>query len=81
MAEMVLQVRTLPEPLFRLIHTEKVKVREHKGEIHLLPIEEPADNHAVDRRSILPILGMYSDGKLTVDSYLKQKRADKELEQ
>ena len=28
MAEMVLQARTLPEPLFRLIHTDRVKIRE-----------------------------------------------------
>lgn len=80
MAEMVLQARTLPEPLFRLTRTERVKVREHKGEIHLLPVEEVADNYTNDKRSILPILGMYSDGKLTVDSYLERKRRDKELE-
>jgi len=36
MAEMVLQARTLPEPLYQLIHTEKVKGREHR-DVNLLP--------------------------------------------
>jgi len=75
MTELVLQAKILPEPLFQLIRTEKVMVRESHGEIHLVPIKESPDG-----RSILPILGMYSDGKLTVDGYLKRKRADKELE-
>ena len=73
MTEMVLQSRTLPEPLFRLIRTEKVKVRESYGEIHLIPLDDSP-------KSILPVLGMYTDGKLTVDGYLERKRADKELE-
>ena len=75
MAELILQAKTLPEPIFRLIHTEKVKVRESHGEIHLVPLDD-----LKDRRSILPILGMYSDGKLTVDGYLERKHADKEFE-
>ena len=80
MAEMVLHARTLPEPLFRLINTEKVKVREHQGVIQLHPVDEPSKVNIDERRAILPILGMYSDGKLTVDGYLERKRADKELE-
>ena len=75
MAELVLQARTLPEPIFRLLRTEKVKVREAYGEVHLIPVEE-SNNKA----SILPILGMYTDGKLTVDGFLERKRADMELE-
>ena len=75
MSEMVLQANTLPEPLFRLLRAEKVKVREYHGEIHLIPIDESIDN-----RSILPIVGMYSDGKLSIDGYLERKRMDMELE-
>jgi hypothetical protein len=75
MSEMVLQAKTLPEPLLRLIHTEKVRVRKVQGEIRLIPIEVK-----MKKNNILPILGMYSDGKLTVDNYLEQKRIDKELE-
>ena len=74
MAEMVLQAKILPEPLFRLIPTEKVKIREDiNGEIRLIPVKEAG-------KSSCPFLGMYTDGKLTVDGYLERKRADKELE-
>ena len=76
MTEMVLQTRTLPEPLFRLISSSSVKIREDSnGEIRLIPVIEPivATNNC-------PFLGMYTDGKLTVDGYLERKRMDKGLE-
>ena len=38
MTEMILNTKALPEALFRLIHTEKVKVHEAHGEIRLTPI-------------------------------------------
>ena len=73
---MVLQSRTLPTPLLRLISTEKIRIREDdNGEIRLIPIKEsdkPISN--------CPFLGMYKDGRLTVDGYLERKRRDKELE-
>ena len=40
MTEMILNTRTLPEPLSRLIRAEKVKVRQAGGEIRLTPIAE-----------------------------------------
>jgi len=75
MAEMVLQARALPEPIFRLIHAEKVKVREHKGEVHLIPIKEKVTSNDC------PLLGLYSDGKLTVDKHLAWSREDKAQEE
>ena len=75
MSELVLQSRLLPEPIFRLVRTEKVVVRESNGEVHLIPVDD-----LTKAKSILPIFGMYTDGRLTVDGYLEQKRADKELE-
>ena len=74
MAELVLQAKTLPEPLYRLIRTEKVKIRESHGEIHLIPIDEKAI--VAD----CPLLGLYSDGKLTVEMHRAWSREDKELE-
>ena len=68
MAEMILQARNLPEPLLKLIPTEKIRVREINGEVHLIPIKETAKT--------CPLLGMYTDGKLTVDKYLEWKRED-----
>ena len=70
MIEMVLNARTLPEQLFRLIRTEKVKVCEMDGEIRLIPVEEASNN--------CPLHGMYSDDKLTVDKFLEWKREDRE---
>jgi len=76
MAEMVLPARTLPDSLFQLISTENVRVREDSnGEIRLIPISE-----AGKQTRSCPFLGLYTDGKLTVDGYLKRKRADRELE-
>ena len=76
MTEMVLQTKTLPEPLFRLIASNSVKVREdNNGEIRLIPMEE-----SVKTINNCPFLGMYTDGKFTVDGYLERKRMDKGLE-
>ena len=75
MTGMVLQSRILPEPIFRLVRTDKVMVREFNGEVHLIPMEDSGKP-----KSILPILGMYKDGKLTVDGYLSGKYSDKGLE-
>ena len=75
MSEMILYSSTLPMPIFQLISTEKIKVRKDKGEIRLIPIVESEKT-----ASNCPFLGMYTDGKLTVDGFLERKRADKELE-
>ena len=76
MTEMVLPTRALPEPLLRLISSDSVKIHEDvNGEIRLIPVKElakPVNN--------CTFLGMYTDGKLTVDGYLERKRMDKELE-
>ncbi|MCL2355702.1 MAG: hypothetical protein FWC70_00915 [Defluviitaleaceae bacterium] len=74
MTEMVLQTRVLPEPLFSLISSDSVKIREdNNGEIRLIPVKEASI-------SSCPFLGMYTDGKLTINGYLERKRADKRLE-
>jgi len=75
MVEMVLQANTLPDPLFRLIRTEKVKVRESHGEILLLPIQESLT------ASDCPLLGLFSDEKLTVEKHLTWSREDKAMEE
>ena len=74
MAEMVLQSRALPELLLQLISTEKVKIRESNGEIHLIPINDKAVANDC------PLLGLYADGKLTVDLHHAWSREDRELE-
>ena len=74
MTELVLYARTLPEPLFKLIPTEKIKIRKDKDEIRIIPIQETKNT------SNCPFLGFYTDGKLTVDGFLERKHQDKELE-
>ena len=53
MTEMVLHTSTLPEPLIRLIHTEKVKVNEVDGIISLIPIGKPTKRPRSELRGIL----------------------------
>jgi len=72
MNEMVLNSRTLPEPLFRFIRTEKVKARECDSEIRLTPI--------IDGRAGCPLLGVAADCGFTVDDFLKRKLEEKVLE-
>ena len=72
MAEMVLNTSTLPEPLFRLIHSEKVRVLETDGEIRLTPI--------IEIKTDCPLLGIAADCGFTVDDFLARKREEKALE-
>ena len=71
MSDMILNSRTLPEPLFQLIRTEKVKVSEINGFISLIPIIDGDD---------CPLRGIAADSGLTVEKFLAMKREDKELE-
>jgi hypothetical protein len=61
MSELVLTTSTLPEPLVRLIPTEKIRVNKANGVISLTPIE--------DSNSDCPLLGLAADSSLTVDSF------------
>ena len=72
MTEMVLQSNTLPEPLFRLIRTEKVKVCETNGVVSLLPVLEITDG--------CPLLGFAADSSLTVNKLLAMTHDEKEME-
>jgi hypothetical protein len=68
---MVLNTNTLPEPLFLLIRTEKVKVNEANGIINLIPI--------VDRKNDCPLRGLASDSNLTVDKFLAMTHDEMEM--
>ena len=72
MAEMVLNTNTLPEPLYRLIRTEKVKVNETNGIISLIPILQ-IENEC-------PLRGLAADSKLTVDRLLAMTHDEKEID-
>jgi hypothetical protein len=71
MIEMVLNARTLPEPLFKLIQTEKVKVNETNGIINIIPIGE--------KKVDCPLLGLTSDSSMTVDKFLALTHDETEM--
>jgi len=71
LTEMVLNTNTLPEPLFHLIRTKKVKVNESNGIINLIPI--------VERKNDCPLRGLAADSNLTVDTFLAMTHDDKEM--
>ena len=72
MTEIVLDTRTLPEPIMRMIHTKKVKVRETQGNFVIIPIREESVE--------CPLLGMFADGKISADKFMARKQAEKGLE-
>jgi hypothetical protein len=67
MTEMVLDTKTLPESLFRLLKVEKVKVSELDGEVRLIPIIQSPNS--------CPFLGVASDCGFTVDDFMARKRS------
>jgi hypothetical protein len=69
---MILNTNILPEPLFTLIHTEKIRVQETGGVINLIPL--------VEKDNGCPLWGIAADSALTVDKFLAMKREEKELE-
>jgi len=73
MSDMVLDINMVPETIFSHIKTEKVKFREENGTFVLTPVigKEKTFDH---------LIGMFSDGKLSIDGYLKEKQPEKELE-
>jgi hypothetical protein len=72
MSELVLNTSTLPESLYRLIRTEKVKVNEVDGIISLIPILEINDD--------CPLRGLAADSNLTVDKFLAMTHYEKEMD-
>jgi virulence-associated protein VagC len=73
MADMILDVQTLPEAIFSKISTKRVKIREENGSIILTPFGETKQNFEV-------LFGMFSDGKISTEEYMKEKQIEKELE-
>ena len=73
MAEMVLDIQALPDVIFSKISTKKVKVYEENGSITLTPLYDK-------KTSFNHLIGMFSDGKISIDDFLKEKQYEKELE-
>jgi hypothetical protein len=68
MESMLLDVKTLPEPLFKLFHTEKVRVTEVRGEVHLMPVR--------DTGGTSPLYEQPHNNKRAVDEFMVNERAE-----
>jgi hypothetical protein len=73
MSDMILDASILPEPLFKLVETDRVRVHKADGIITMSPVKE--DINVIDK-----LYGSLAGGNLTVDKFLEWTREDKELE-
>ena len=73
MSEIILSVKALPETLFEMIPTERVKLRRTGNIISLTPLNEVTKDEC-------PLLGLTAGSSLTVDKFLAMTREDKILE-
>ena len=74
MIETIMATKALPEVLFELIPTEKVRVKEIDGAIHIVPVLESADC-TIGLRGILA-----GEDDMSVDKFLERKHTDKGLD-
>jgi len=69
-----IETKVLPEALIRLIHTDRVMIREDNGEVRLIPVNESED-------TISRLCGsLASYPEISVEAYLTRKQNEKELE-
>ena len=95
MYDMIFNTNILPEPLFKLIHTDKIRVRETNGELRIIPIPQMKpfnkyDNfltakHAMTQaeyktQRLNDLRGSGVDLKMTVDSFLKMTHDETEMD-
>ena len=74
MTDTVTTTKVLPEILLKLIKTEKVRVKESDGVIQLMPVKETID-------CTVGLRGILADyPEMSVENFLKRKRADAEMD-
>jgi hypothetical protein len=73
MTEMILDIQALPETIFSCISTRKVKYYEENGTITLKPFPE-------ERPQFDHLVGMFSDGRISIDDFLEEKQHEKKHE-
>jgi hypothetical protein len=60
----------LPEPIISYIKSPKIRISEDNGNVILSPIKNP---------NVDELFGMFNDGKLSSDDFIKQKIIEKEI--
>ena len=73
MESIVIDREALPKTIISYIHSEKIRLVEENGTITLSPV---FDKYAILEKSF----GMFSDGKLSSEQFIKAKEVEKELE-
>ena len=73
METVIIDRKLLPETVFSYIQTEKIKIYEENGTITLTPFfdEKPHFDH---------LIGIFSDGRISIDDFLNEKQKEKGLE-
>jgi len=72
MQSMVLDRQILPEPIISYIHSEKIRMFEENGNIILSPLKI--------KPNINELFGMFPDGKLSSEDFIKEKAIEMEME-
>jgi hypothetical protein len=72
MQSIVIDRQILPEPIISYIHSEKIKVFEEDGNIVLAPIKSSSN--------VNELYGMFNDGKLSSEDFIKEKAFEKAME-
>ena len=73
MESVIIDRQALPELITSYIHSEKVRLVEENGNIVLFPVD---DEYSILEKSF----GLFSDGKLSVERFMKDKKKEKALE-
>jgi len=74
MSTKVIERAALPELIYSIIFTDKVRVSESNGIIQVEPVKDEAD-------CAIGLRGMFAgDPNMTVSNFLERKRADKGLD-
>jgi hypothetical protein len=72
-----MNTKALPDFLFRLIPTERVRVREVKGMIQLMPVNE----NIVNTDCTVGLRGLFAGfPEMSIDKFLERKHVEKELD-
>jgi hypothetical protein len=76
MQDFIMTTESLPEPLLKLIHTDKILIKKTEDGICLIPIPSDQSTRCTKR-----IRGMFAGSQsLSVDKFLEQKHLEKDLE-
>ena len=72
METLVIDREILPEPIFSYIKSPKIRIFEDNGNVVLSPV--------TNKPNVNELFGMFNDGKLSSNDFIKQKIAEKAME-